>query len=276
MEHSYRETLLFLISTPLYVVFIGLEMIFSSLHSQGWYSGRGLAQNAYLMLVNLVIDFGMRTVAFVALTAIFNRSFQLAMPPLLYWVLLFLLQDLTFYTLHYLDHKVRLFWAVHITHHSSSEFNLTVGLRSSVFEPLYRFIYFIPMAVLGFKPLDIFFVFSLTQLYGVFIHTQAIKNLGILEWLMATPSHHRVHHGRNPKYIDKNMGMFLIVWDRPFGTFEPESEPVQYGVTKPPTGNHPLHTLTHEFENIIADVRQAPNFRAKMMYIFGPPGWKHE
>ena len=98
---------------------------------------------------------------------------------LVYWILLFLLQDLAFYTMHFVDHKVRLFWAVHVTHHSSEEFNLGVGFRSSVFEPVYRFLYFIPIVLLGFSPLDIFFVFSLTQLYGIFIHTQYIQPVGI-------------------------------------------------------------------------------------------------
>lgn len=247
----------------------------SALHKNERYSKRGLAINVYILTVNLVIDILMRSVAVMALTAAFQHGIAAISNPWAYWVLLFLLQDLAFYTMHYLDHKIRILWAVHITHHSSEEFNLTVGLRSSVFEPLYRFLYFIPLAYIGFQPLDILFVFSLTQLYGVFIHTQYIKSLGFIEWFMATPSHHRVHHGRNPRYIDKNMGMFLIIWDRLFGTFEPESEPVVYGVTKPPEKNHPVHIITHEMENMWADVRQAPNLRAKLLYIFGPPGWKH-
>jgi sterol desaturase/sphingolipid hydroxylase (fatty acid hydroxylase superfamily) len=177
--------------------------------------------------------------------------------------------------MHLLDHKVRLLWAVHVTHHSSEEFNLGVGFRSSVFEPVYRYLYFIPMALLGFAPLDIFFMFSITQLYGIFIHTQYIKNLGFLEWFMATPSHHRVHHGKNPEYIDRNMGMFLIIWDRLFGTFEPEVQPVVYGITKPPLSKRADDVILHEFRNIVADVKQAPDFKAKLMYIFGPPGWKH-
>lgn len=276
MEHSFRETLLFAISTPLYLIFIGLEIFVSNLHRNERYSKRGVIQNAYILAVNLVIDFAMRTVAFLALSACFQHGIHGINNPFVYWTLLFLMQDLAFYTMHYLDHKVRILWAVHVTHHSSEEFNLTVGFRSSVFEPVYRFIYFIPLAYVGFRPLDIFFVFSLTQLYGVFIHTQYIKKLGFIEWFMATPSHHRVHHGRNPQYIDRNMGMFLIIWDRLFGTFAPENEPVQYGVTKPPHKNNPVHTITHEFEDMMADVRSAPTKKAKLMYIFGPPGWRHD
>lgn len=275
-ETSFRENLLFLISTPLFVIFIGIEMLVSNLHRNEFYSKKGFFQNMYLMLVNLVIDLMMRFGALFVLTWCFNHRIGQINNVMVYWIVLFLLQDLAFYTMHFLDHRIRLFWAVHVTHHSSTEFNLTVGLRSSVFEPVYRFAYFIPLAFMGLKPVDIFFVFSLTQLYGIFIHTQYVRSLGFLEWFMATPSHHRVHHGQNPEYIDRNMGMFLIIWDRLFGTFTPETVPVKYGITKPPKNDHPVHIITHEFERMIADVKGAPDWRSKFMYIFGPPGWSHE
>jgi len=276
MISSFRETLLFLISTPLYIFFIGLEVTLSAAYKNNRYSLTGIWQNFYIMLINLLIDLVMRGVGLFYLTGIFNHQLLHIQNPLLYWLLLFLAQDITFYTMHFIDHKVRLFWAVHVTHHSSEEFNLSVGFRSSVFEPIYRFLYFIPMALLGFNPLDIFFVFSITQLYGIFIHTQYVKRLGFLEWFMATPSHHRVHHGKNPEYIDRNMGMFLIIWDRLFGTFEPEGKPVVYGITKPPISNRADDVILHEFRNMVADVKQAPDVKAKLMYIFGPPGWHHE
>ena len=276
MISSFRETLLLLISTPLYVICIGLEVLFSSIHNHHRYTKKGACQNFYIMFVNLFIDLGMRVLALFCLTVIFNHHIFQIQNAVVYWVVLFLLQDLAFYTMHSIDHKVRLFWAVHVTHHSSEEFNLGVGFRSSVFEPVYRFVYFIPIAMLGFVPLDIFFVFSLTQLYGIFIHTQYIKRLGFLEWFMATPSHHRVHHGKNEQYIDRNMGMFLIIWDRLFGTFTPENEPVVYGITKPPKSDRPDEVILHEFRNILYDVKHAPDMRSKLMYIFGPPGWHPE
>ncbi len=250
-------------------------MAISHFHQLHYYTKKGLLQNAYILAINLMIDFLMRFVALYVLTLCFQHRMVSIQQGVFYWILLFLLQDLAFYTMHYLDHRIRLFWAVHVTHHSSTEFNFSVGLRSSVFEPIYRFAYFIPLALIGLQPLDIFFVFSLTQLYGVFIHTQLINKLGFLEYFMATPSHHRVHHGQNPEYIDKNMGMFLIIWDRLFGTFTPETVPVQYGITKPPKNESPVHLITHEFENIWSDLKQAPDLRAKLMYIFGPPGWRH-
>ena len=276
MIASFRETLVFLISTPLYVICIGLEILISSIYKHDRYSLKGTWQNFYIMLASFVIDLGMRVVALFCLTLLFAYHTTHIHSVVVYWIVLFLLEDLAFYTMHFVDHKVRLFWAVHVTHHSSEEFNLGVGFRSSVFEPLYRFVYFIPIVLMGFAPLDIFFVFSITQLYGIFIHTQYISSLGFLEWFMATPSHHRVHHGKNPQYIDRNMGMFLIVWDRLFGTFTPEKEPVVYGITKPPKTNRPDEVILHEFRNMMQDVKQAPDMRSKLMYIFGPPGWHHK
>jgi sterol desaturase/sphingolipid hydroxylase (fatty acid hydroxylase superfamily) len=276
MIQSYRETLLFFISTPMYVIAIIAEVLASNWAHDGRYTLKGAIQNFYIMAINLVIDVLMRLVALFVLTWCFKHAFLTIENKIAYWVVLFLLQDLAFYTMHYVDHRVRLFWAVHVTHHNSEEYNLGVGFRSSVFEPVYRFMYFIPLTLIGLQPLDIFFVFSICQLYGIFIHTQYVKKLGFIEYILATPSHHRVHHGQNPIYIDKNMGMFLIFWDKLFGTFQEETEPVKFGVTKPPKSNRPDEVILHEFRNLIADVKSASSIRAKLMYIFGPPGWRHD
>lgn len=273
---AFHESLLFLITTPLFVVFILLEIIVSNIHRNHRYSKLGFAENMYLMVINTGIDIGMRLVALYVLSNIFEYRFFEISNPFVYWIVLFILEDITFYTIHWVDHYVRLFWAVHVTHHSSEEFNLSVGLRSSLFEPLYRFIYFIPLTLLGFKTVDIFFTYSVTQLYGVFIHTQYVKKLGFLEYIMATPSHHRVHHGSNVRYLDRNMGMFLIVWDKLFGTFQKEEEEVKFGLTKNIESHDPRTVIFHEFKAIWKDVKNAPDFKSKFMYVFGPPGWSHD
>jgi len=184
-----------------------------------------------------------------------------------------------FYWLHRVDHYCRLFWAVHVTHHSSEEFNLTIGFRSSVFQPLYRFLWFIPLPFLGFKPEDIMLVYAITQIYGILIHTRFIGKLGPLEWILSTPSHHRVHHGSNTRYLDKNMGMVLIIWDRMFGTFqvEEENDPVKFGLTTNLVQPyHPIKTIFHEWINIGQDLSKPVGMKAKFMYLFGPPGWSHD
>src|ERR1700736_3017169 len=137
----------------------------------------------------------MRGVCELILDHLFRFHFLQIGTTWIYWTVLLVTQDLLFYVLHYVDHYCRFFWALHVTHHSSQEFNLTVGFRSSVFQPLYRFIYFIPLSLFGFKGLDVMFVYSATQIFGILAHTKTIHKLGILEYILVTPSHHRVHHG---------------------------------------------------------------------------------
>lgn len=272
-----REKLLFLISTPLYALFIGGEMIFSYIHNRHYYTAKGLLMNVWLSALNFSLDVLLRGFVLVFLSALFVYRIGTIENVWLYWILLLVAEDFVFYWLHRVDHYCRLFWAVHVTHHSSEEFNLTVGFRSSVFQPLYRFIWFIPLPLLGFKAEDIMLMYAATQIYGILIHTQYVGKLGPLEWFLSTPSHHRVHHGSNVPYLDKNMGMVFIIWDRLFGTFAEEKETVKYGLTtnlKQPY--HPIKTVFHEWAEIIRDLRKPSSFKAKFMYLFGPPGWSHD
>ncbi len=273
---TFREALLVLISTPIYAVVIGIEIIFSHLHNHKKYSNKGLITNIYLMLANMSLDLLMRGICLVVLNYFFKYHLTQFENQIIYWFVLLILQDFLFYWLHYVDHYCRLFWAVHVTHHSSEEFNLTVGFRSSVFQPLYRFIYFIPLSFLGFDGKDIMFMYSATQIYGILIHTQYVGKLGFLEYFMSTPSHHRVHHGSNIAYLDKNMGMVFIFWDKLFGTFQAEVEIVKYGLTENIASHHPLKVIFHEWGAIVQDVKTAPDFKSKWMYVFGPPGWSHD
>ena len=226
------------------------------------------------------LDILMRGVCLLILNFFFLFHFVEIQNQWVYWIVLIIGQDFLFYVLHYVDHYSRFFWAVHVTHHSSEEFNLTVGFRSSVFQPLYRFIYFIPLALCGFNYWDIMFMYAVTQIYGVLIHTQCINNLGFFELFMATPSHHRVHHASNIKYLDKNMGMVFIIWDKIFGTFEKEDnsdEPIKYGLTKPiERPNHPKDIVFHEWENIVNDFKKPLPFKTKLKYLFMAPGWSHD
>ena len=274
--HDLREQWLILISTPIYIIIIGLEILLSNIQQRKAYTVKDTLTNLYLMLFNSGIDLAFSVIYLAILNYFFVHTLFHWTHPVIYWVFLLLAEDFMYYWLHRFDHEIRFFWAIHVTHHSSEKFNFSVGFRSSVFQPLYRFFYFIPLALAGFKPVDIFFIYSATQIWGICVHTEFIKKMGLLEYIFVTPSHHRVHHGQNDQYIDKNMGMFLIIWDKMFGTFEPEGEKVVYGVTKPPKSNSPGETVFHEFRNMARDVKQAPDFRSKFMYIFGPPGWRHE
>ena len=279
MEQQFRELLLIYISTPVYAVVIGIEILFSHLHNKGYYTTKGTVANTYLMLLNMGLDFLMRTLCLAVLNYFFQfRLIDTYTSAFVYWSFLVVADDFMYYWLHRIDHYCRLFWAVHVTHHNSEEFNLTVGFRSSVFQPLYRFIYFIPLSILGFKGIDIMFMYSATQIYGILVHTQSIKKMGFLEHILVTPSHHRVHHASNVRYLDKNMGMVLIIWDMLFGSFQKEedNDPVRYGLTKNINTNNPGMVIFHEWLSIGKDLKGNAGFKNKLMYVLGPPGWSHD
>jgi sterol desaturase/sphingolipid hydroxylase (fatty acid hydroxylase superfamily) len=276
-----KEQLLILITTPLYVIVIALEMLLSHLHLKKYYTVKGTFINIYLCLLNGGIDLLFRAVYVVILATIFRFHFiDLSFSPVLYWSSLFFLEDLAFYVEHRVDHFCRIFWAVHVTHHSSEEFNLTTGFRSSVLQPLYRFIYFLPLVLLGFRPIDVVFMYSLTQIYGILVHTQYINKMpGWFESVFVSPSHHRVHHASNVRYLDKNMGMVLIIWDRLFGTFQTEvpEDPVKYGLTKQLENPHHLTKIIfHEWQNIVVDLKKKLPLSTKLKYLIMPPGWSHD
>jgi sterol desaturase/sphingolipid hydroxylase (fatty acid hydroxylase superfamily) len=275
---SFRETTLLIFSVPVILAAILLEIAVTHFKGIRAYTWRETLTNVYMASLNGSMDLILRAV-FVApaLMFCFQHRVMSWESGWWYWLALFFLEDIAYYTLHYVDHHCRLFWAVHVTHHSSEEFNLSTGFRSSVFQPLYRTIYFAPIALLVFEPLDILFMYAATQIYGSLIHTERIGKLGWLEYVLVTPSHHRVHHGSNPRYLDKNMGMCLIFWDKLFGTFEPEAaeDPPRYGLTRPIPDRGPVNIVFHEWKDIIRDIRSSPlPWRQKLGYLFRGPGWK--
>ncbi|MES2702135.1 MAG: sterol desaturase family protein [Bacteroidota bacterium] len=276
-----HEQILVLFSIPIYAIIIPLEIVLSNFRQQKFYSWKETVMNVYLNLLNAGIDSLMRVViAFTILNFFFQYHLPITWHPVLYWVLLLFGEDLLFWVEHYVDHSVRIFWAVHVTHHSSPEYNLSTGFRSSVFMPVYKYLYFIPLVLLNFKPLDIAFMYSLTQIYGILVHTQSVKKLPHwIEYFFVTPSHHRVHHASNVPYLDRNMGMVFIIWDRLFGTFTEEmpGEVPHYGITKPVDKPfHPLHIITHEWRALGKDIRKPVPFTTKIAYLFRPPGWSHD
>jgi sterol desaturase/sphingolipid hydroxylase (fatty acid hydroxylase superfamily) len=276
-----HEQLLLLITTPIYIIVIGVEIVLSNIHLKRFYSLKETLMNMYLCALNGGIDLLFRSVYLVILASLFRFHFvDFSFNPFLYWILLFILEDLAFYIEHRVDHFSRFFWAIHVTHHSSEEFNLTTGFRSSVLQPLYRFIYFIPLVLLGFKPIDIVFMYSLTQIYGILVHTQYINRMPRwFEAVFVSPSHHRVHHASNVRYLDRNMGMVLIIWDRLFGTFQEEvkEDPVRFGLTKQLA--HPYHLtniIFHEWKSIGNDLHKKIPLWLKIKYLVMPPGWSHD
>ena len=276
---EFREELLIKLSIPIYAIVIGIEILYSYWKQKKYYSTKGILSNLYLTTLNFSLDILVRGICLGVLWYFYQFKFieiDKLIHPVIYWSVLLIAEDFAFYWMHRIDHYCRFFWAVHVTHHSSEEFNLTVGFRSSVFQPLYRFIYFIPLSLVGFDPLDVMFMYAATQIYGILIHTKTVGKLGFLELFLSTPSHHRVHHGSNTKYLDKNMGMIFIIWDRVFGTFEKEEEVVVFGLTENLKSYNPMTLVFHEWRAIIEDLKKQTSIKNKFMYVFGPPGWSHD
>lgn len=276
----FREQLLLLISVPVILGAILLEIIITHFHGIRAYTWRETLTNFYMAALNGSMDLMLRAVLVLPLLLwCWNHRVWDLEKDWVYWVALFFVQDFAYYVLHYVDHHCRFFWAVHVTHHSSEEFNLTTGFRSSVFQPVYRTVYFMPIAWLGFEPLDVLFMYAATQIYGSLIHTERIHKMGWLEHVLVTPSHHRVHHASNGRYLDKNMGMCLIIWDKLFGTYQEElsEEPVRYGLTKRIEDRGPVNIVLHEWRDMWRDVKSSrlPWFR-RLGYILRGPGWKAE
>lgn len=192
------------------------------------------------------------------------------------WPLLFIGEDLCYYWFHRAHHEVRLLWAAHVNHHSSRYFNLSTALRQPWFTPVTGPIFWLPLALLGYSPPVILTAQAVSLLYQFWIHTEVVRRLPRpLEWLLNTPSHHRVHHGKNVRYLDRNHGGVLILWDRLFGTFaaEDEREPVRYGLTHDIDTHHPLTIATHEVVAVARDLGRARTLRDALGYLFAPPGW---
>lgn len=261
------------------IVLTLVEMYISYIHDKKLYSKRDTWTNIYLMTVAVVINLIMKTATFFLLAYCYQfRLFEIS-NFWMYWIVLILVQDFLYWFLHTVGHYVRFFWAMHVTHHSSEHFNLTTGFRSTVFEPLYRVFFYLPLAFMGFTALDILFAYLVTQIYGNIVHTQAkIKFPAWFEYIFVTPSHHRVHHASNVRYLDKNMGMVLILWDRLFGTFQEElpEDVIKYGLTAQPKDTGPVNIIFHEFIALKNDVKKAPTFMDKVKYILNPPGWSHD
>lgn len=191
------------------------------------------------------------------------------------WAAVFILVDFCYYWSHRLSHGINVLWAGHVVHHSSEEYNLAVALRQSALHGLMTWIFYVPLALIGVPWRMYVAVYALNLVYQFWIHTRAVGRLGRwTELVMNTPSHHRVHHGRNPKYLDRNHAGVFIVWDRLFGTFQPEEEEPVYGITTPLRSWNPLWANVHLFAAIARDARRAGSWRDRWMYVFGPPGWR--
>ena len=235
------------------------------------------AANIAMGLGSLVFIFASKVVVLALYLALYEqRVFDL--PTGAWWVvlLLFFADDFCFYWYHRVSHEVRLLWAAHVNHHSSTTYNLSTALRQPWTSQLFTWFFWMPLPFLGFHPLTIFVAQSINLLYQYWIHTELIDKMGAFGWVFNTPSHHRVHHGTHPRYLDRNYGGILIVWDRLFGTFEPEVVASDYGLTRNINSYNLLDVAFHEWRDMFQELRSARSWRGRTGAVLGPPGWRED
>ncbi len=268
------------LATPFFILSIILEIVLARLgRADARYETKDTAVSLGMGLGSTVAGLLTAGVVFAATMWVYqHRLFTIPMTAVWAWVAIFLLEDLTYYVFHRLSHERRFWWASHVNHHTSQHYNLSTALRQTWTGGVAgTWALWLPLAWLGFPPAMIAIQKGLSLVYQYWIHTEAIKKLP--RWFEAvfnTPSHHRVHHARNAVYLDRNYAGILIVWDRMFGTFQPEldDEPCKYGVVKNLATFNILRVAFHEWIAMATDAVRHP--RHALGYIFGPPGWSHD
>ncbi len=259
---------------PGFVLLIAIEWWVSRSRPEPLYEAKDTAACLAMGLGNLAINALTAAAVFGVYTLFYQyRVFDLAPFAITTWVLLFFAEDFCYYWFHRFHHESRIGWAGHVNHHSSTFYNLAVALRQSWTTRFTGVLFWIPLALLGFHPLMILAQQAISLIYQFWIHTQTIGRLGPLEWILNTPSHHRVHHGSNAQYIDRNYGGILIVWDRMFGSFEPEGERVTYGLTNNINTYNPLRIAFHEWAAMLKDAAHAASFKQRVGVLFKHPKW---
>ncbi len=231
--------------------------------------------NAAIAIVSALLERTIYGLIFI-IGLVIASYFALFDLPDTWWTfpLAILVADFTYYWMHRCEHEVRLFWANHSVHHSSPEFNFSTALRISWVDALIEWVFFIPMILIGFSVAETVVGLVVVVAYQSWIHTEKVGKLGWLDKIFNTPSVHRVHHGSNAQYIDKNYGGLLIIWDRMFGTYEPEEEKVIYGITTPLETSNPVRINFHEYLMILRDLRRARSLSNALGYLFRRPGWR--
>ncbi|HEX6240264.1 MAG TPA: sterol desaturase family protein [Polyangiales bacterium] len=265
-------------ATPVFLLSIAFEYWLARERRPELYERRDTLTSLALGTGAVVVGLPFRFFFLWVLTLLYDVRLFTVQPTLWGYVALLFAEDLCYYWSHRTNHEVRLFWAGHVNHHSSQHYHLATALRQSWTQPYMMWIFWLPLPLLGFSPTMILQQQAISLIYQFFIHTQLVGRLGPLEWIMNTPSHHRVHHAVNVRYLDKNHAGIFIIWDRLFGTFQAErdDDTCVYGITKNLESFNLFHAAFHEWAAIARDVRRAPGLWNKLRYVFAPPGYSHD
>ncbi len=266
------------LAIPAFILLLIAEAAFAAWERRDWFEAKDTFSSLAMGIGNVGIGLFTKGIAVFAFFGVYEwRLFELGFAWWI-WVLAFFADDFSYYWFHRISHSSRFFWASHVVHHSSRHYNLATALRQTwTGELTGTFAFWLWMPLLGFHPLMIFSLKAVSLVYQFWIHTEAIGKLPRwIEFFFNTPSHHRVHHSSDPKYLDRNHAGILIIWDRLFGTFQEEEEHPNYGLTRNINTYNPLRIAFHEWIALGRDLWRAPGVSAKLAYLFGPPGWSHD
>jgi sterol desaturase/sphingolipid hydroxylase (fatty acid hydroxylase superfamily) len=260
---------------PMFLLIVVFEMIYSYKKKDKKYT---LANTTMNLAIGTIDQIG-ALLYFLALYVVMDYvyvhfRFYQTDNLLFQWVGGYLAVDFLSYWYHRLSHRVNILWAGHITHHSSVFYNYSNGFRTSLFQGVNRILFWALLPLFGFQPLILVLILQVSGIYDFILHTEYIPKLGFLEKIFITPSMHRVHHGRNALYIDKNYGSTFVIWDKMFGTFQEETEKVEYGVTGNYTDTSPLRAIGCHYRYLWNAVSQTSDWKNKALYFFMPPDWK--
>jgi alkylglycerol monooxygenase len=263
------------LALPLFALLILAEAVISALRGQEVYAWRDFSGSMSQLGMNILMKLGTEGVVVGLYFLLYQfRLFDMNQGPL-QWLFTLVVLDFFFYWYHRASHRSRFLWCAHVVHHSSERMNFGTALRQSPTGPLTIVLFYWPLPLLGFHPLVIASAGAVATIYGFWTHTETIGKLWRpLEWVFVTPSHHRAHHGSNPEYIDKNYANLLIIWDRIFGTFEPEVAPVNYGLINNINTYNPLKIAFTEWYKLLRDTARAGSIKLIGQLWTNPPGWK--
>ena len=262
---------------PIVLLLIAAEVIYSTVNGLGLYKFRDTLAGLGLLIGNFMVGLLTKSSIFFLYVYLYQFKFITVnelLPTWAVWIVTFVMIDFVYYWYHRFSHRVRFMWAVHMNHHSSEEMNFTVSFRQAWFGPITKVPFFIVMPLIGFDPIITAVAGVASTLWGVIGHTQWIRRLGVLEYILVTPSSHRVHHGSNECYIDKNYGNLLIVWDRLFGTFAEEIEPVRFGIRENVKTFNPIKITFMFWQQMVSDFKNSKNQKERLLSFFGKPEWK--
>ena len=263
-----------IIAIPVFFGLMSIELVYEAITKKYTYRLNDAITNINLGVLNQITNIFNKVVTVGIYTFVFEYfSFIQITPSWISFTILFILYDFCFYWSHRMAHQVSLFWGGHVVHHQSEDFNLSVALRQSSTAFIWSTPFYLPLAFLGFDPIQFVLVGGFNLLYQFWIHTEHIGKLGWIEYIMNTPSHHRVHHGRDPKYIDTNYAGVFIIWDRMFGTFKEEEETPTYGITKPVNSWNPVYANFAHYIDLFHYAKQSRSWSDTRNMLFKQPGW---